>query len=639
VAFSIGLAGCGSSGTTEATGGASGTAGKSGSGGAVKMDAGTGGVVATGGVALGGAVGLDAGATGGTVATGGVSGGIDAGPTADLAAVGGARDTGPADIAPAVGGSGGGGTGGTGGSLVPDGGPGVGPEAGSDVSVMKADAPADGPVGDAPVDAAKPDGGSGGACLEAKWDKLIKASSPGGVANLQGLAADKDGNLFLALSFWVGGLDLGSGALTSAGGADVAIAKINPSTGLAVWAKAFGDDSDQAPARLAVAKSGQVGMIGTFGGKMTVGNAITNGGADPIDFVAAVDGSGTGLWAKGIDTANGALNAIASNPAQDAFAVCGYTMGAATDLVPGATASSDGKEDIVVAKFNATTGAILWSRQIGGAGSQYCTALAMDASGNVFAAGTYNGTLDLGLGAFSPAPASTALAIWAAKLDTANGSATLAKSWGGAGKQSLGSIALDSAAGNLAIAGSLTGTVPFGSFTLTTAVSATDAGAAVAKNTDVFVVKLDTSLNPLWAHNWGDTANQEANTVVFDSKGDLIVAGSLAGTIDLGSAGTLTAATGVNFLNNSLPDVFWMKLQGSSGTALCGARYGDDNGQKVREMVIGPTASGVQTDVVTLAGSFQGSIDFGLPADPLLAGVAGTPTSVLVYPYLVQFAP
>jgi len=634
VAFSLASAGCGSGGSTQATGGAGGKTGTGGAGG--KLDAGTGGMVATGGAGLAGAVGLDAGAAGST-ATGGVAGKMDAGLFADVAA-GGTVDAGTPDHTPVMGGAGvdagvdGAGTGGTGGSSgILDGGAIGGLDAGSDLPIATADA-ADGPAADvkAPVDAAVTEAGA--SCLPPQWAKKLS------VPSIFGMATDQTGNVFVATTYFKGDLD--SIPLTSAGSADLAIAKIDPATGAAGWAKLFGDASDQIATRLAVSKSGQVGVVGTFTGGMVVGNAITNSAAIPIDFIAAVDSNGGGLWAKALDTQGGQLNTVAGNPAQDAFVVCGYTTGAVTDLDPKATANSDGKNDALVAKINSATGAVLWGRQLGGAGAQMCQAAAMDAAGNVFLAGNFNGTLDLGSGALSPAPAatSTARAIWAAKLDGATGATIVAKSWGNDLKQQVTALATD-AAGNLGMVGAMKGVLTVGAYTMTGAGygAGVDGGAAPRSNTDGYAVKLDGSLTPLWAHNWGDTWDQDGQALAFDSHGNMIVAGALVGTADFGGGVSLTAATGPDVTGDPLPDAYWAELKGDTGVGVCGHRYGDDFNQVADRVVVSKGAGGA--DSIIVAGHFNGILDFGLSTGQLIASIPGTSSSTDPTSFLVGIAP
>jgi hypothetical protein len=379
VAFSLALAGCSSSSSQPGGGGGS--------------------LPPVGGISIGGAtaaggqvvVPMDAGMAGSTALAGAPGGSTAAGGAGGMVSPDAGVDLARPDSAPP-----------TPDAAIPDSAVNLPADSGMDSPVLSPDAPVAPPV-DASTSAdggGADSGAAGGGCPVPQWDKMLS------VPTLNGMATDKNGNLFVATTFYAGDFD--SVALTSAGSADLAIAKIDPATGAASWAKLFGDASDQFATQLAVSKSGQVGVLGTFTGNMDVGSSITNAAPDPIDFIAAVDSSGSGLWANSVDTNGGKLYAIAGNAAQDAFVVCGYTMGAATILDPQTTANSDGNEDVLVAKINSATGAILWGRQIGGAGTQLCAAAALDAAGNVFVAGIFNGTFDLGTGALSPAPAATA---------------------------------------------------------------------------------------------------------------------------------------------------------------------------------------------------------------------------------------
>jgi hypothetical protein len=609
VAFSLALAGCSSSSSQPGGGGGSlppvggisiGGAIAAGGQVVVPMDAGMAGSTAL------------AGAPGGSTAAGGAGGMISPDAGVDLAR--------PDSSAPP-----------TPDAAIPDSAVNLPADGGVDSPVPPPDAPVP-PPADASTspDGGLPDGGgSGGGCPVPQWDKMLS------VPTLNGMATDKNGNLFVATTFYTGDFD--SVALTSAGSADLLIAKIDPTTGAASWAKLFGDASDQFATQLAVSKSGQVGVIGTFTGNMVVGSSITNAAPDPIDFMAAVDSSGGGLWAKAVDTTGGKLYAMAGSAAQDAFVVCGYTTGSATTLDPQTTTNSDGNEDVLVAKINSATGAILWGRQIGGAGTQLCTAAALDAAGNVFVAGIFNGTFDLGTGALSPAPAATASgkAIWVAKLDGATGATVQAKSWGNDLRQQVNALALDSA-GNLALVGMLRGTVSVGSLTLGSG-SSTDGGVA-ATNTDGFAIKLSgTTLDPLWVRGWGDAKNQEADCMAFDSNDDLIVAGAIKGTADFGGGISLTAVTGVDSYASPNFDAYWVKLKGDTGAALCAQNYGDAYTQVANSVAVSRTPGG--PDAVILAGYLNGMIDFGLPSGALIAGVPGTSSANVVASFLVELAP
>ncbi len=499
------------------------------------------------------------------------------------------------------------------------------PDAATDLPVLPSDTRPAQP--DVPGDA---DAGAAGGCSPAGWNRTFDVSS------LSGLAVHGDGTLVAAVKLF-DTQDFGSGPVTSAGSADVAIVKLNPADGKAMWMKSFGDGSDQMPGRIALSKSGHVGMLGTFTGTLTIKNSIVNSAPDAIDFLAALDADGNGLWAKAVDTKGGGFLAIASHPAQDAFAVCGYAMGAATDLVAGATAAADEQEDVLIAKIDAGTGAVIWSRQFANPGSQQCTSIALDALGDVYAAGLYNGTLDLGAGPLPLAPGKNAQAIWVAKLDGASGSTKSAASWGNDRRQSLKALSVDDA-GNLALVGGLRDTMTFGAVTLPGGGGpGADAGATTTSNSDAFALKLDGKLVPVWARRWGDTANQELRAAAFDSAGDLVVAGSLVGSMDMGGGMILTAATGADYYMNPQPDPFWAKLSGATGATLCAQRFGDDHPQSADLLVLARSASGSQANAVTVSGNFQGTIDFGL--GQLVASGKQSGTSVLMSAYLLQVRP
>jgi hypothetical protein len=444
------------------------------------------------------------------------------------------------------------------------------------------------------------------------------------VSSIAGMAVDANGVQYIATTLATS-TDFGAGTVTSAGSADIVLAKLNPATGTAVgsagdpagtyWAKAFGDAQDQTAAGLAVSHSDQLGAIGTFSGTLTVGNAISNTDSVPHDFIVGVSNSGTGLWAVAANTQLGTLLSIASNPARDEFVVCGYTLGNVTDLGITGSNNTDGYEDIIIAKLNSSTGAVMWARQIGGTGTQMCSSVAMDADGVVYASGIYNGVLDFGNGALA-APGTSINAVWVAKLNASTGAGIASQAFGTTvtAKQGLRSIAIDSS-GNIAIAGNLKTSMTFGSNTPLTA----------AGGTDGFVAKLNNSLVPQWSRNWGDSANQEAHGVAFNSIGDVIVVGYLKGTTT-GLSSSPLVATGTS------ADAYWAKFNGSDGTSVCAAVYGDSSSQSAEIVAISNAATNGQKDMVNVAGYFNGDMNYSSKL-----GLTFSATSASGY--LIQFNP
>ena len=147
-----------------------------------------------------------------------------------------------------------------------------------------------------------------------------------------------------------------------------------------------------------------------------------------------------------------------------------------------------------------------------------------------------------------------------------------------------------------------------------------DGGTAGGASYSAFAVKLDGGLTPVWPHNWGANQKDVPASLAFDSKGDLLVVGSIFDKkADLGNGVVLSAATGVDSTLVQA-DAYWAKLDGDTGTALCGKNYGDDFRQQADLVAVSRLASGPLADAITVAGSLNGTIDFGLSSGLIVAG-------------------
>jgi hypothetical protein len=417
-----------------------------------------------------------------------------------------------------------------------------------------------------------------------------------GVSSIGNMTVDGAGNQYFVAKLF-GTQNFGSGNVTSAGSSDIVLAKLDPTSATAVWTKVFGgsgegaNPSDQIPSGVAVNSAGKLAIMGNFTSNLIVSSSLTvNGAGSSLDFLMGTDATGVGQWGMKVDTVSGSLTSIAGNPARSEFVVCGYAMGGMTDLGLSGAYNGDGLEDVVIAKLS-DTGAVIWSRQIGDAGSQLCKTVALGADGTVYAAGLHNGTINFGDAAL-PVYASSVQAVWVAKLDAADGHTLVSKSFGTAGKQAANSIAVDNN-GNVAVAGNVRGTIPFGTFVVTSA------GAL-----DAYVVKLNGSLVPQWATRWGDAANdQVAKSVSFTSIGDLVTVGYIKGSATLGS--TVLTSTG-------LSDAYWAKINGADGSVVCAASYGNAGYDQSMDVVaISRAATDSQKDKVNLAGFGNGTFSIG----------------------------
>ncbi len=516
----------------------------------------------------------------------------------------------------AAGGSGGGidmgnGSGGSGG--VDSGSGGVVSDAGRDVPVDHSITPDLPPVdagGGSSVDGAMVDGGGVFVCSSPvhAWDYPVP--------ELYTLSWDHDGSLITGAEFQPyptapkNSVPFAGKTLTNAGSADAMVAKLDSETGKATWVFTAGDGSDQTVYGTAVT-SGNVVATGVFTGTLDIDPVngiippLINAGSQAIAYVMGLnDSDGTGAWSKKIDlgtSPTGNFSAIAGNPNQAYFLVCGAAKKKPTALNP--TGTYAGGNDVIVAAIKASDGTVMWAKLFGDAHDQSCGTAVLDDSGNAYFAGTYAGTLDFGLGALTPAPTGSQDQIaWVAKLNGADGTTLAAQAFGTSGKITPVTLALDPQ-GNVIVGGIIQAPVVFGSKTLT---------PASAKNGSGFVAKLDgMTLMPSWAQGFGGSANgSQVGGAAVDSEGNIVVVGGYYDSLDTGS-GVLQS----NQLptTSEQPVVFALTLSGASGQTLCASSYGDPNSGAATavSIAINRTGTGANKDRTAIGGFYNKVLDFG----------------------------
>ena len=432
------------------------------------------------------------------------------------------------------------------------------------------------------------------------------------------LASDGSGNMYAAGAL-TASFDFGAGAKAEGGDFDVFVNKVDPATGLALWTQDFGDSAPQTGLGVA-ASSASIGVIGNYVGSMNAGTALpTNTLPNPVGFVLGLNaGTGAPMWGKKVDLAGGDFAGVSSNPGIGSFFVCGTfgiagaAAGAAgpVDLVPASTGF--GGKDVVVAKIDATTGAVLWAKNFGGTGDEVCTAVTSDDAGaNVYILGTYsNDALNFGTGAF-PLAAANQARIYVAKFDGATGTTLAASAFGTTGRQVPTSLVAD-ASGNVILGGAFLTSITFGSFTVTS-----------EGNTDAFVAKLNASLVPQWAQRFGGgNQPQSIRSMATDSAGHIFAVGLFSGSINIGTGGAAVASAGAT-------DAFTLKLD-AQGNLGCGAAYGDAAGQEADAVTVARFGTGA--DKAMFAGTYQGAMALG-------PSLLNTGSSAVTDAYIAPFSP
>lgn len=372
------------------------------------------------------------------------------------------------------------------------------------------------------------------------------------------IAVDASGNVHIAGGFeGTADFDPGSGTsnLTASGGPDVFVSKLDAS-GNFVWAIRMGGTNVEDGASVAVDAAGNVYTTGYFQGTADFDpgagatNLTSSGGSDI--FVSKLDASGNFVWVKqmvGVFGDYDYAKSLAVDNSGNIYFTGNFT--GTTDFDPGVGVSqlnTTAGSDIFVAKLDAS-GNFVWAKQMVGVGTSGdgAYALTLDATGNVYTTGFFQGTVDFDPGAgTSNVVAAGDYEIFVSKLD-ASGNFVWAKAMGGNYGDRGYAIAVD-ASSNVYTTGYFTDVADFdpgtGTFNLT---------ALVAN--DVFISKLDASGNFVWAKSFGGAGGDAGSSVKVDATGNVYTAGTFEYTVDFDPG---TAA--VNISGAGASDAFVHKM-------------------------------------------------------------------------------
>lgn len=429
-----------------------------------------------------------------------------------------------------------------------------------------------------------------------EWVKQIGGNA---MAVASTIATDLNENLLVGGHF-TGTVDLDPGEatanFTSNGYSDAYIQKLD-ADGILLWVKKFGGVSEEFAHSTTTDTFGNVYMTGVFAYTVDFNPAgapatlTANGDYDT--FIIKYDSNGNFQWVKqlgGIENDFG--YAIRTDLNSDVY-VCGFFR-ETVDFDPGESVynlTSNGDSEAYLLKLN-TGGEFIWVKQYGGVLSEYPLALALDTAGDIYLTGDFKGTVD-----FNPGLDDSILTsagnedIFILKVD-GNGDFIWVKQMGSTGVDKGTSISVD-AKGNVYTTGHFIQTVDFdpgdGVFNMTS-----------AGGSNIFVQKLDTNGNFLWANYMGGLGNDEGVSITNDADGNVIVTGNFFNQADFDSGAgdlSLTSQGGYDmFIQKFDPDGnhIWLRQMGGSGID--------------RTASTGIDASGK----IYTVGYFQGSADFNI---------------------------
>jgi hypothetical protein len=323
-----------------------------------------------------------------------------------------------------------------------------------------------------------------------------------------------DGDVIVAGTF-EGTLDLGGAPLVSLAAADAFVARLS-SAGQVLWSVRLGGPDNQRPAALAVDAGGDVLVYGDFAGSIAIGaDTWTASGAKDL-FVARLSGDGQVTWSAQLGgSALEVASGLALDPGSGAMLLTGRFSGL-TNL-GGASLTSNGMADAFVVKL-ASDGSHVWSFAFGDGSYQEGSAIAVALDGSVLVGGGVSGSIDFGGG---PLTAVGSTDAFVAKL-APDGAHVWSRLFGDAIFQQTSGLAVDEL-GQITLMVGLNGAIDVGT-------------GPIASNglNDVLLAKLDPAGAPLWARGVGWSGDELAVSLALDAGGGLRFAGSFSGAGDFG---------------------------------------------------------------------------------------------------------
>ncbi len=333
------------------------------------------------------------------------------------------------------------------------------------------------------------------------------------------IARDDNGDLYVT-GYFKGTATFGSYSFTSSDDfSDIFVAKMDVD-GNWLWATQAGGTSSDRGYGITIDDAGNSYIIGEFYWTATFGSfSLTSSGWSDI-FVAKLDADGNWLWvtqAVGIDIDSG--RGITIDNAGNIY-VTGYFWD--TAIFGSYSLISLDWEDIFVAKLD-TNGNWLWATQAGGSYIDRGYGITIDDAGNSYVTGVIQGTVTFGHYYFN----SYGTNSFIAKMN-ANGN----WSWATLAGNTQGFAIIIDDAGNSFVTGYFGGTATFGSYSLTS-----------SGYSDIFVAKMNANGNWLWATQAGGISWDRGYGITIDDIGNNYVTGYFYETANFDSC-SLTSSGG-----------------------------------------------------------------------------------------------
>ncbi len=366
------------------------------------------------------------------------------------------------------------------------------------------------------------------------WAETFPGLAASSVAQGTAVAVDSAGNIEVAGSF-SGAVNYdpgpGSTVLNAPSRTDAFVVKLDGS-GRLLWAVASSGTTNDVDAANAVVPDGSGGVYlgGSYADSATFGATTLTASGLSEAFVARVDATGHFAWARstsGGGASSAEVRGIAVDPSGRVVLAGDYAGTVRFDAAGTTALTSAGGRDVAVWVVDAS-GSLAWARGFGGPDFDQADAVAVDASGDIYATGAFTGTVD-----FNPGGTPDLLSagggtdVFVLKV-APGGTTTWAGSFAGSGASSRGEgIGVD-ATGRVAVAGWFGGRVNFDP-------AGGPASLASAGAEDAFVALLDPKGGYLGATRGGGAGSDMASGLAVSRSGAIATAGMYTGPASFGA--------------------------------------------------------------------------------------------------------
>lgn len=253
-------------------------------------------------------------------------------------------------------------------------------------------------------------------------------------------------------------------------------------------------------------------------------------------FVSKLDPAGNFVWAKGFGSAKFNYAYAIAHDASNNIYVTGYfydvvDFNPGTDTFNLASAGTGTTSDVFVLKLD-SAGNFLWARKIGGASNDQAFSIVVDSFDNVLIGGQFVGPVDFdpGAGVYTITPLNAGANGFVLKMNS-DGQFIWAKDMGQVARPAATctafSLAVDGKS-NVYTTGYFRDTIDF------------DPGTGVSKlvskgDYDIFISKLDSSGNFLWAKSMGSRRADQGTAITLDKASNVYMTGVFNDTVDFDS--------------------------------------------------------------------------------------------------------